>query len=318
MPWHEPEITDRIIGEIEEFLTGSRSSESEIDRVLATVMFTDIVDSTRRAAELGDRQWRALLDRHDEVVRQQLQRFRGQEVKHLGDGFMATFDGPARAVRCATAIMDSMQPLGIAVRLRIACRAAEKARSPASPSAARTRRVATPLPSRGLRSDHAGSSKPLRKDLLVGGGEIGRHNRIMRRRWSCGESRAAHKIDGRGAGARCCVMAASSRLMITEAERRFPVRIVVAVPPGGFGQRLNGMQSWLDETCGADGWSMTPAGLRGVVNDAVAIYFADATIAAAFVARWCRHAGPDVDRGAFLIREDELPAPRISPRHKTP
>ncbi len=83
--------------------------------------------------------------------------------------------------------------------------------------------------------------------------------------------------------------------MITEAERRLPVRIVVAVPPGGFGQRLNGMQSWFDETCGADGWSMTPAGLRGVVNDAVAIYFADATIAAAFVARWCRHAGPDTD-----------------------
>jgi class 3 adenylate cyclase len=86
------------------------------DRVLATVMFTDIVDSTRRAAELGDRQWRTLLDRHDEAVRQQLQRFRGQEVKNFGDGFMATFDGPARAVRCATAIMDSLQPLGIAVR----------------------------------------------------------------------------------------------------------------------------------------------------------------------------------------------------------
>ena len=116
VPWHEPEIIDRIIGEIEEFLTGSRSSESEIDRVLATVMFTDIVDSTRRAAELGDRQWRILLDRHDEVVRQQLQRFRGQEVKNLGDGFLVTFDGPARAVRCATAIMDSVQPLGIAVR----------------------------------------------------------------------------------------------------------------------------------------------------------------------------------------------------------
>lgn len=116
VPWHEPEITDRIIGEIEEFLTGSRTSKSEIDRVLATVMFTDIVDSTRRAAELGDRQWRTLLDRHDEAVRQQLQRFRGHEVKNLGDGFMATFDGPARAVRCASAIADTVQQLGIAVR----------------------------------------------------------------------------------------------------------------------------------------------------------------------------------------------------------
>ena len=72
MPCHEPDIVDRIVGEVEEFLTGSRSSETEIDRVLATVMFTDIVKSTKRAAELGDRQWRALLDRHDETVRQQL------------------------------------------------------------------------------------------------------------------------------------------------------------------------------------------------------------------------------------------------------
>jgi class 3 adenylate cyclase len=107
---------DRIVDEIEEFLTGSRSSEAEIDRVLATVMFTDIVHSTKRAAALGDRQWRALLDRHDETVRQQLSRFRGNEVKNLGDGFMATFDGPARAVRCAAAISESVRPLGIAVR----------------------------------------------------------------------------------------------------------------------------------------------------------------------------------------------------------
>jgi len=114
-PLYEPEITDRIVGEVEEFLTGSRS-EAEVDRVLATVMFTDIVDSTKRAAELGDRQWRALLERHDEMVRQQLTRFRGQEVKNLGDGFMATFGGPARAVRCAAAISEAVRPLGIAVR----------------------------------------------------------------------------------------------------------------------------------------------------------------------------------------------------------
>lgn len=116
VPVYEPEIVDRIIGETEEFLTGSRSSEVKHDRVLATVMFTDIVDSTRRAAELGDREWRALHERHDGAVRQQLTRFRGQEVKNLGDGFLATFDGPARAVRCAAAISESVQPLGIAVR----------------------------------------------------------------------------------------------------------------------------------------------------------------------------------------------------------
>jgi class 3 adenylate cyclase len=115
IPFYERDITDRIVDEVEEFLTGSRS-QPELDRVLATVMFTDIVDSTKRASELGDRQWRALLDRHDDTVRQQLARFRGQEVKNLGDGFMATFDGPARAVRCAASICESVRPLGIAVR----------------------------------------------------------------------------------------------------------------------------------------------------------------------------------------------------------
>jgi len=79
-------------------------------------MFTDIVDSTRRAAELGDRQWRSLVEQHDAVVRQHLTRFRGQEIKSLGDGFLATFDGPARAVRCATSIAGAMRPLGIDVR----------------------------------------------------------------------------------------------------------------------------------------------------------------------------------------------------------
>jgi pimeloyl-ACP methyl ester carboxylesterase len=106
---------DRVADEIEEFLTGSRH-EVESDRVLATVLFTDIVDSTKRAAELGDRQWRALLDRHDQAVREQFARFRGREVKNLGDGFLATFDGPARAIRCAAAIAHSVQPLGIGLR----------------------------------------------------------------------------------------------------------------------------------------------------------------------------------------------------------
>ena len=112
----ERDMADRVADEIEEFLTGSRGSDIEVDRVLATVLFTDIVDSTKRAADLGDRQWRALLDRHDEAVREQIARFRGCEVKNLGDGFMATFDGPARAVRCAVAISESLRPLGIAVR----------------------------------------------------------------------------------------------------------------------------------------------------------------------------------------------------------
>jgi len=109
------DIADRIVDEAEEFLTGNRT-DVEPDRVLATVLFTDIVDSTKRAAELGDREWRALLDRHDEAVRTQIGRFRGREVKSLGDGFLATFDGPARAVRCAAAISGSVQPLGLAVR----------------------------------------------------------------------------------------------------------------------------------------------------------------------------------------------------------
>jgi len=113
-------------------------------------------------------------------------------------------------------------------------------------------------------------------------------------------------------------MAASSRLMITEAERRFPCRIKLRVPTGGLGTRLTEMQAWLDENCGADQWVMTPAGLRGVVNDAVAIYFLDAARAAAFVTRWCVGSQVEISDGAFQVREDR-PTPRIgaSP-HKTP
>lgn len=106
---------DRIADEMQEFLTGSRA-ELEADRILATMLFTDIVDSTRRAAGLGDRRWRALLDQHDRIVRQELARYRGREVKTLGDGFLATFDGPARAVRCATAIADRVRSLDIEIR----------------------------------------------------------------------------------------------------------------------------------------------------------------------------------------------------------
>ena len=101
--------------EIHEFLTGHQAEVAD-DRVLATVLFTDIVDSTRRAAEIGDRDWRALLDAHDAVVRAQLVRFRGREVNTSGDGFLAMFDGPQRAIRCAMAIRDAVQALGIQVR----------------------------------------------------------------------------------------------------------------------------------------------------------------------------------------------------------
>ncbi len=101
--------------EIHEFLTGHQAEVAD-DRVLATVLFTDIVDSTRRAAEIGDRDWHALLDAHDAVVRAQLARFRGREVNTSGDGFLAMFDGPQRAIRCAMAIRDAVQALGIEVR----------------------------------------------------------------------------------------------------------------------------------------------------------------------------------------------------------
>ena len=101
--------------EIAQFLTGEQAEVAD-DRVLATVLFTDIVDSTRRAAEIGDRDWHALLDAHDAVVRSQLVRFRGREVNTSGDGFLAMFDGPQRAIRCAMAIRDAVHALGIQVR----------------------------------------------------------------------------------------------------------------------------------------------------------------------------------------------------------
>ncbi|MDT5070267.1 MAG: hypothetical protein QOK02_6422 [Mycobacterium sp.] len=108
-PWRES------FQHVAEFLTGEQPDVPD-DRVLATVLFTDIVESTRRAAEMGDRDWRALLDAHDAVVRSQLARFRGREVNTSGDGFLAMFDGPQRAVRCAMAIRDAVQTLGIEVR----------------------------------------------------------------------------------------------------------------------------------------------------------------------------------------------------------
>ena len=101
--------------EIAKFLTGDQA-EMDDDRMLATVLFTDIVDSTRRAAEMGDREWHALLDAHDGVVRSQLAHFRGREINTSGDGFLATFDGPQRAIRCAMAIRHAVRSIGIEVR----------------------------------------------------------------------------------------------------------------------------------------------------------------------------------------------------------
>jgi len=106
---------DAVLDEVEEFLTGVRHA-AEPDRVLATVLFTDIVGSTQRAAELGDRGWRDLLARHDALVRRELDRGRGREVDTAGDGFLATFDGPARAIRCAQAIAEGVRTLGLEVR----------------------------------------------------------------------------------------------------------------------------------------------------------------------------------------------------------
>jgi class 3 adenylate cyclase/pimeloyl-ACP methyl ester carboxylesterase len=106
---------DLYLEEIAEFITGTRPA-SEPDRVLVTLLFTDIVGSTEHAGQLGDRRWRELLDRHDATVRRQLERFQGKEIKTVGDGFVATFDGPARAIRCACAIRDAVRQLGLAVR----------------------------------------------------------------------------------------------------------------------------------------------------------------------------------------------------------
>lgn len=112
VPWFDPE---RTVAEIREFLTGTREAATP-DRVLATVLFTDVVGSTQRAAELGDRRWRDLLEQHHAAVRRELERFDGREQDTAGDGFFATFDGPARAIRCARAIVDAVRPLDLHVR----------------------------------------------------------------------------------------------------------------------------------------------------------------------------------------------------------
>jgi len=112
VPWFDPDDT---IAEIREFLTGTREASTP-DRALVTVLFTDLVGSTQRAVEIGDRRWRDLVEQHHAAVRRELARFDGQEVDTAGDGFFATFDGPARAIRCAQAIVEGVRPLDLAVR----------------------------------------------------------------------------------------------------------------------------------------------------------------------------------------------------------
>jgi len=112
IPWFNG---TEIVDEVREFLTGIREP-AEPERILATVLFTDVVGSTERARELGDRRWKDLLDRHNELVRRDLERFRGREVDTAGDGFFATFDGPARAIRCACAVVEDVRSIGLQVR----------------------------------------------------------------------------------------------------------------------------------------------------------------------------------------------------------
>ena len=105
---------------------------------------------------------------------------------------------------------------------------------------------------------------------------------------------------------------------VREAERRFPVRIKIAVPPEGLGSRIDQIFAWLDGNCGSDGWTSAPSSTRGIVNDTLAIYFADVTLANAFVARWCAAQRIEIVDGVYRVRDDE-PTPRMEAGlHKTP
>jgi class 3 adenylate cyclase len=114
-PSYFGEVVDEFVDCIEEFITGVPPVR-ELDRALATVLFTDFVSSTPKLADVGDKKWRQILDQHDSLVSRELDRHRGRKINTTGDGILATFDGPARAVRCAQAIIESVRPLGIEVR----------------------------------------------------------------------------------------------------------------------------------------------------------------------------------------------------------
>jgi hypothetical protein len=110
----------------------------------------------------------------------------------------------------------------------------------------------------------------------------------------------------------------ASMRMQRQVERRFPVRVRIAVPPEGLGRQLEIMHAWLDQTCGPDGWASGPAGLSGIVNDAIAFYFDDAAFAHAFVTRFCCGYRVETTEGAFAIRNEAPPPRRGAPAHKTP
>jgi len=156
---------DEILDPIEEFLTGSRPVPPS-DRVLATILFTDIVGSTDRARQLGDAAWVALLERHNDVVRHELTRFAGEEIDTTGDGFLALFDGPARAIRCAFAIKDALRPLGLEVRAGVHTGEVER------PSGGKPRGIAVHIGARI--ASVAGPSEVLvsatTRDLVAGSG----------------------------------------------------------------------------------------------------------------------------------------------------
>ena len=180
--------TETLVGDVEEFVTGHRDGGSaELERILATVMFTDIVDSTRQAAELGDQRWRSRLDQHDAIARQAIERHRGVLVKTTGDGVLATFDGPGRAIRCALSFSSAVRQIGLPVRaglhtgeieLRgsdiggIAVHAAARVMAQSAPEEVLVSRVVTDLVAgAGLRFSERGSHElkglPGRWDLFA-------------------------------------------------------------------------------------------------------------------------------------------------------
>ena len=108
--------TDALVNEVQVFLTGERPPPEEIDRVLATVLFTDIVDSTKRATEMGDSRWKDMLDSHNTIMLKEIERFRGRAIRSTGDGYLAVFDGPGRAIRCGSAVGRELSQLGIEIR----------------------------------------------------------------------------------------------------------------------------------------------------------------------------------------------------------
>jgi class 3 adenylate cyclase len=162
VPWVD---ADQILDEVEEFLTGVRPAPST-DRVLATVLFTDLVGSTERATALGDEAWSALLGRHDEVIRAELARFRGEEIDTAGDGFLAAFDGPARAIRCGRAICDALAPLGLEVRCGVHTGEVER------PRGQKPRGIAVHVGARVMSLAHAGEVlvSATTHDLVAGSG----------------------------------------------------------------------------------------------------------------------------------------------------